>query len=331
MNFIDTDIIKSETINIVNLLNEFQLEDIQQEIIEGLQADKKSISSKFFYDKKGSILFEDITHLNEYYPTRTEISILQKIAPELINGEPIEIIELGSGDCKKASLLLEAIPMHLRKQSIYKPIDVSISTLMNSAQQLSRKFLTINILAYGADFTKQLHLIPRSMPALICFLGSTIGNFNPKSSLELLKSIRKNMLASDRFILGIDLLKSTEILQAAYNDSKDITANFNKNILSAINAYIQSDFDENDFDHHAFFNKEKSRIEMHLIAKDDLKIRSPFFKKSLYISKGEHIHTENSYKFSIEQITQLAFNANLKIKNIHTDNKEWFALIEFRP
>ena len=167
------------------------------------------------------------------------------------------------------------------------------------------------------------------MPALICFLGSTIGNFNPEESIHILKNIRKNMLSNDHFLLGLDLVKPTEILHAAYNDSKGITADFNKNILASINSYIQSDFDENDFDHHAFFNKEESRVEMHLIAKNDIEINSPYLKQAIKISKGENIHTENSYKFSIKDIEQMADKSGLKIKDIYTDDKEWFALVEF--
>ena len=330
MNFIEADIYKSETIKLVNLLKEIRIEDIQQEIVEGLLADKKWISSKFFYNEKGSQLFEKITHLDEYYPTRTEISILKDTAPELLDGNPCEIIELGSGDCKKASLIVEAIPDYLRSQCTYKPIDVSLSAIMESAKGLSEKFPTLNILGYGADFTKQFNQIPRSIPALICFLGSTIGNFDPQISLELLKTIRENMIAGDRFLLGVDLIKSKDVLHAAYNDSEGVTAAFNKNILSAINSYIQSDFDETNFGHHAFLNEEESRIEMHLIANIDVKINSPFFIQPLKIPKGESIHTENSYKFSIENIKKMADKSELKIKNIHIDENDWFALVEFQ-
>lgn len=329
MNFIETDSYTSETITLINLLKEFTIEDIRQEIIIGLSADKKWISSKFFYDEKGSKLFEDITHLKEYYPTRTEINILQKMAPDLINDEPLEIIELGSGDCKKASLILHAIPDHLRKQSIYKPIDVSMSAIMQSAKKLSKQFQALNILGYGADFTKQFDQIPRSMPALICFLGSTIGNFTPEIATELIQTISANMLSSDRFLLGVDLIKSKDILHAAYNDSEGVTAAFNKNILTAINSYIGSDFDENHFDHYAFFNEHESRIEMHLIAKTDVQVNSPCLNQPLKISKGEAIHTENSYKFSLPQIHKLSRDSNLKIKDIHSDENNWYALIEF--
>ena len=329
MNFIDTKICKSKTINIVDLLNEINPRDVREEIISGLTSDKKHISSKFFYNEKGSKLFEAITQLQEYYPTRTEIGILQRVAPKIINGEPHEIIELGSGDCKKISLFLDAIPNHLIGQTTYKPLDVSSSAILQSAKELSQRFPGLNILGYGADFTSQFSQIPRSVPALICFLGSTIGNFNPEESVHILKIIRKNMLSNDRFLLGLDLAKPTEILHAAYNDSKGITADFNKNILASINSYIQSNFDENDFDHHAFFNKIESRVEMHLIANTDVVINSPFLKQPLNILKGKNIHTENSYKFSIKDIEQMADKSGLKIKDIYTDNKEWFALVEF--
>ncbi len=170
----------------------------------------------------------------------------------------------------------------------------------------------------------------RERSALICFFGGTIGNFEWDASLELLQNISRQMKSGDILLMGMDLVKPEDILYAAYNDAPGVTAEFNRNILNTVNALIQSDFQPDDFDHLAFFNSEKSRIEMHLVARCDLAIHSPFLPEPLTLLKGESIHTENSHKYSPGHIREMAAASGLQLKHTHTDKKGWFALTEFQ-
>lgn len=330
MNYIESEVIKAKHILISNHLNDLGIENVREEIINGLISDKKFISSKFFYDEKGSKLFEEITQLDEYYPTRTEKSILNKIAPKLMaNFKETDIVELGSGDGSKIKILLNSVHKNNLDGIKYIPVDVSQSAILKSAKELVELYPDLCINGLVADFT-QIDLVPNNNKRLFCFLGSTLGNFTEEIAYKLLKKINSIMNFGDAFLLGVDLVKSYKILHDAYNDSLNVTANFNKNILNVINEIIESDFDENDFEHKAFFNKEKSRIEMHLIAKKDLIITSPYSKSKIIIKKGENIHTENSQKYSIEKIKEFEKISGLKINHIYTDKDNWFALVLFK-
>ncbi len=330
MSYLETDIIVAKKIKIANHLADLGIDKIRKEIIDGLNAEQKYISSKFFYDEKGSKLFEDITQLPEYYPTRTEKSILKEIAPKLMLGlKNTDVVELGSGDCSKITILLSAIPEENLENINYVPVDVSRSAINDSAQELVEKFPELSINGLVLDFITQLNLIPNMRKRLFLFLGSTLGNFTREVADSFLVNLSKIMNSGDSFVLGLDLVKPIEILHKAYNDSQGVTADFNKNILNALNNIVESNFNFSDFEHCAFFNNEKLRIEMHLIAQRDLVINSPYFEKDIFIRKGENIHTENSNKYSIERIQQLAEITGLKIKNVYTDANNWFALAHF--
>jgi len=331
MNFNETGIFQQQKIKRKNLLPENGIEQARQEIIAGLTSSFPHISSKYFYDETGSELFEEITHLDEYYPTRTEKSILENITHELMNrNTAFEIIELGSGDCSKITVLLNAVDKYNLQNITYLPVDFSSSAVEKSSNELSIRFPDLEINGYVADFIHQLNLIPHSnKPRLICFLGSTIGNFAKKESGEMMQNLAAGLLEGDSLLVGFDLVKPETVLHAAYNDSKGTTKAFNLNILEVVNKIIKSDFKTECFNHSSFFNKEKSRIEMHLIANQDCVVISSFIEKQLRFKKGDSIHTENSHKFTSELIQQLAENANLQIKNYHTDSKKWFALVEF--
>ncbi len=330
MSYLETDIIVAKRIKITNHLTEIGIDKIRKEIIDGLNAEQKYISSKFFYDEKGSKLFEDITQLPEYYPTRTEKSILEEIAPKLMSGlKNTDVVELGSGDCSKISILLSAI-QDVNLDSInYIPVDVSRSAINDSAQELVEKFPELSINGLVLDFITQLNLIPNKRRRLFLFLGSTLGNFTGETVDSFLVNLSWNMNSGDSFVLGLDLVKPIDILHNAYNDSQGVTADFNKNILNALNDIVRTNFNIADFEHYAFFNNEKSRIEMHLVAKRDVVINSPYMGKEIFIRKGENIHTENSNKYSIERIQQLAEITGLKIKKVYTDTNNWFALAHF--
>ncbi len=331
MNFIDTGVFEKQKVRIKNLLPEIGIEKARAEIIAGLTSKNKSISSKYFYDEIGSDLFEAITELPEYYPTRTEKSILESIAPELMNrNSSFEIIELGSGDCSKISILIEAVQKVNLENVNYIPIDISKSAIENSTAELLEKFPDMKINGYVADFIHQLNQIPHSeKPRLICFLGSTIGNFSKSDSTKILRNLAKGLLKGDSLLVGFDLVKPKSVLHAAYNDSAGVTEQFNKNILNVVNSIIDTDFNTDDFNHHSFFNHEKSRIEMNLVANKNCSVNSPFIKSPIYFENGESIHTENSHKYYLNGIEELIANSGLVVKNSYTDPKKWFALVEF--
>ena len=329
MAYLATKIVDAKQITITNHITKSEINNIRKEIIDGLISKQKYISSKFFYDEKGSKLFEDITQLPEYYPTRTEKSILTRIAPELMsNLKETDIIELGSGDCSKISILLDSIPPENIKNINYIPVDISQSALQDSAQNLIKTFPDLSIKGLVADFINQLDLIPANNKRMYFFLGSTLGNFTETVANQFLQNLSSNMNSGDSFLLGIDLLKSVHILNEAYNDNQGITSEFNKNILNVVNDVIDSDFNINDFEHKAFFNEQKSRIEMHLIAKKDIIIGTPY--SNIFFKKGENIHTENSYKYSFHRIKRIEQTTDLKINQIYTDKNNWFAVILFQ-
>lgn len=331
MNFVNEETVTLNRVSITNLLQEIGPDEVVTEIVGGLQAQQKSISSKYFYNKEGSILFEEITRLKEYYPTRTEKGILKQIAPDLIKKYgSYEIIELGPGDHSKISILLNAA-VGLDLSSIrYLPLDISQAALQSSAEELVSAFPNLHVEGYAVDFLSQFGSVNRERPALICFFGSTIGNFEWDTSLELLQNIGKQMKSGDVLLLGMDMLKPEPVLQVAYNDARGVTEAFNKNILNNVNDLIQSDFNPDDFNHLAFFNEEKSRMEMHLVARKDLVIHSPHFNSDLQFLYGETIHTENSHKYDSTHIQGIEEASGLKMNHTHTDERGWFALTEFQ-
>ena len=331
MNFVNEDILTLNRISITNLLQEIGPEEVREEIIKCLTAERKYISSKYFYNQLGSELFEEITGLDEYYPTRTEMSILKRIAPGLMNAyKGFDIIELGSGDSSKISVLFNAASGDYPEQIHYLPLDISQSAIRSSAEELVKTFPNINIDGYAVDFTSQFELVGRDRPALICFFGGTIGNFEWDASIELLQNIGRQLKRGDILLLGTDLVKPEPLLHAAYNDARGVTAAFNRNILNTVNALIQSDFREDDFDHLAFYNQEKFRMEMHLVARRELEVSSAFLSRPLVFQKGEAIHTENSHKYSAMHIREMAAASGLELIHSHTDERGWFALSEFQ-
>ena len=331
MNFVNEDTITLSRISITNLLQEIGQEEVRAEIMAGLNSDPKYISSKYFYNSEGSLLFEEITRLEEYYPTRTEKSILKRIAPGLMKQYgTYDIIEMGPGDHSKISILLNAAEGMNLPTMCYLPLDISQPAIRNSAEELVSTFPNLNVEGYAVDFISQFGTVQRERPALICFFGSTIGNFEWDTSLELLQNISRQMKKGDLFLLGMDMVKPVSVLHAAYNDERGVTAAFNKNLLNSINDLIHSDFLADDFEHLAFYNEGMSRIEMYLVAKRDLIVHSPHFSRDIHLKKGETIHTENSHKYNSGHIQEIIEATGLLLNHTHTDEKEWFAVTEFR-
>lgn len=316
-------------ITISNHLSAIGKDKLVKTIMDGLIAYPKFIPSMFFYDATGSKLFEEITRLPEYYAARTEMELIKDFASfggSLLSD--IDIVELGSGDCSKISILLNSIDSDVMRTVCYKPLDVSLAALRESANILALKYPGLTIHCIVADFMTQLNLVPKVRKRQFCFFGSTIGNLASKERRKFLSAIGQSMQPDDRFLVGIDMVKPKKILELAYNDSCNITACFNRNILNVVNSLAGTKFDVNSFKHSAFFNEKYSRIEMHLTAQKDMVISSPHVASAINIGCGESIHTENSYKFTMNQITELVETAGLKIESLLTDQKKWFSLLQ---
>lgn len=239
---------------ITNCLDGSFSNHLVNDIREGLTAKRKCIPSIYFYDANGSRIFEEICTLPEYYLTRTEISILEQIAPGII-GPPrsIDLLELGSGSEEKISTLISSSPRRQGEDIRYIPIDVSESALVKAGRCLTSQFPRIHVHGYVADFTRDLHHLPHAENTVFLLMGSTIGNFPPRRMHAVLQEVARAMHPGNRFLLGIDMVKDPAILEAAYNDSRGLTAEFNKNILHVINEGLSADFDLDAFDHLAFF------------------------------------------------------------------------------
>ncbi len=300
-----------------------------QAVIQGLGTQPKSLPPQFFYDDRGSLLFEQICELPEYYLTRTETQIFQTYADSLaqITGA-CELVELGSGSSTKTRLLLDAYQradLPLR----YVPIDVSAGILKDSAHQLLKDYPTLKIYGIVGTYQKALHtLMPLTLPSrLIAFIGSTLGNLPPKACDQFLAQIADAMKLGDYFLLGIDLQKSPEVLEAAYNDSQGVTAAFNLNMLRHLNQKFDANFAEGQFEHLAFYNRGANQIEMHLRSLTDQTVQFKALNFSATFAQGETIHSEVSRKFDLQQIQQQLRSHHLEPVHVWTDPKQWFGVI----
>ncbi|RNJ77543.1 MAG: L-histidine N(alpha)-methyltransferase [Nitrosopumilus sp. H13] len=299
-----------------------------QEISASLGRSKKSISPKFFYDKRGSELFEKICLLPEYYPTRTEVSILERMRDDLPGyiGDDTRLVELGSGASVKTRLLLDVFSK-VQDSTEYIPIDIS-EILAESSELLLRDYLTLSITGIidsyegGLEFLKQYD----SRQNLIIFLGSSFGNFSPVYGHLFLQKMRSAMKPGDLFLIGLDLIKERDVLESAYDDSQGVTAQFNLNVLSRINAELGADFDLGNFEHHSAYDAANQRMEMHVRSLADQSVVIPKSGLRLELQKGEMIHTEYSHKYALPQIAGLLRDAGLEIVRTWTDEKELFSL-----
>lgn len=331
MDYNTKEIVKCGSATIVNHLPEIGLLKVVSEIVDGLNSSPKRISCKYFYDTEGSNLFTEITRLAEYYPTRTENAILRELPLEkLIGSFDIDIIELGSGDHSKITLILERFSEAQLQHMRYIPVDISLSTLETSVRKLAERFPSLAVEGIVADYYHQMHLVPGERKKLFCFLGSTIGNLDRAEAMNFVRNISDIMRPGDSFLIGFDRIKDTSMLESAYNDQTGLTARFNKNILRVVNRLILSDFDPDDFVHRAFYNPRHRRIEMHVEAKKSLRVCCPYMKQPFELQKGETIHTENSHKFDECDIHALGEHAGLAVNRIFSDKKEWFSLAYFR-
>jgi len=312
----------------INHLNECYNDDIARDARTGLTSQQKYIPCKYFYDDYGSKLFEDICSLPEYYQTRTEMFVLREIAPMLMAKlANYDIVELGSGANHKISLLLDAAGEQIRSTLRYIPVDISESALTKASQDLRRRYPELTVLGIIADFTSQLHLLPANRPRMFCFLGGTIGNMENDEAAMFLRNVCTIMKDTDKLLIGFDMVKNLNVIEAAYNDPLGITAEFNKNVLTVINRELEGDFDPDHFQHIAFYNDTFDRIEMHLKANCDVTVKLRSINAEIYMKKGETIHTENSRKFTKKSIAELANKSGLSIQRWYSDPAYWFSLV----
>ena len=313
---------------VVNHLDGQYRNMIAGDIIAGLSAGQRYIPSKYFYDAQGSKLFEDICRLPEYYPTRTEMAILKKITPGLMEGfANRDLVELGAGSNWKIRILLEAAGESGRATLRYIPVDISQTAVIEATKGLAEDYPELETFGVVADFTSQLAYLPNHRARMYCFLGGTIGNMGNEESINFLHEIARNMNLGDTLLIGFDMMKPPGILETAYNDSRGITGQFNRNILNVINNELNANFDQSHFDHIAFFNEDSSRIEMHLQVNRDCSVRIDGIDMQVNFDKGETIHTENSHKFTREMIERMAGQSGLSVQNWYSDSRGWFSLV----
>ncbi len=294
------------------------------DVLQGLSEPQKRLPSKYFYDERGSKLFDHICALDEYYPTRTELKLLGDCAPALAAraGPDLTLVEFGSGSNKKVRILLD----HLESPAAYAPIDISREHLLASAREVADDYRNVKVVPICADFTRPVGLPDMIATARLLglFPGSTIGNFDPDPAVEFLQRAAETLGPGAGFLIGVDLKKDKKILHAAYNDAKGVTAEFNLNLLHRMNRELGADFDLAAFDHIAPYNAEMGRVEMHLVSRtaQTLHIGGTAFA----FSAGETIHTENSHKYTVEEFQALAGKAGWAAIDAWVDDDALFSI-----
>jgi L-histidine N-alpha-methyltransferase len=300
------------------------------DVSDGLLRDgQKELPPTYFYDARGSQLFDEITRLDEYYPTRAERALLERTAPEIVQQTtPRALAELGAGTATKSRVLLREITQHGAAQ--YLPLDVDGDTLQLTATALRTEFPTLEVLPIIADMRDDVAAHGARHPLLYAFLGSTIGNFDPESALDLLSRIRATLRPTDRLLLGVDLIKDVAVLDAAYNDARGVTAEFNLNVLRVLNRELHADFDLGAFRHHAFYNVADARIEMHLVARGAQRVHIPLIG-DVHFADGESVRTEISCKYDRASATAMLLSAGFRLTDWLTEADPLVALALAEP
>ena len=306
-----------------------ELVDEGQEIIQGLQKEQKTLPCRYFYDDRGSELFEHICDLPEYYPTRTEQAILEAYALEIAQFTgSCELVELGSGSSRKTRLLLEAYNQ-LNHQLHYCPIDVSAGILHSTALNLLHQYPTLKLCGLAGTYEQALAQLPAAEldNRMLIFLGSTLGNLTEEECDHFLSLIQQALQPGEFFLLGVDLQKSIEMIEAAYNDAQGVTAEFNLNLLRHLNQRYQGNFDLNQFAHWSFYHPVKHQIEMHLKSLQVQTVDLKALNFQFTLQAGETIHTEISRKFHLSTLVTVLSNHALEPLQIWTDPQKWFGLL----
>ena len=299
-----------------------------------MRASPKRLSCRFFYDRDGSRLFELICDLPEYYLTRTEHRILQERAVQIVCQAPVDttLVELGSGSAVKTRVLIEAF-LERRGRLLFAAVDISPTALEESSVELLDLYPNLQVLTVAAEYRQGLDRLRETLsgPKLILFLGSNIGNFERPDAVRFLKLVRSTLTPPDRLLVGIDLRKDREVLEAAYDDPRGITARFNQNILARINRELGGRFDLETFRHRAIYNGEEGRVEMFLVSTCAQKVAIEDLGMEVGFAEGEAIHSENSYKYSTAEIDELAAASGLAIQSQWFDGDRRFSLNLLKP
>jgi L-histidine Nalpha-methyltransferase len=294
---------------------------LADDVRRGLRARRKRLPPKHFYDEAGSLLFDRICELPEYYLTRSEERLLRSSAREIVAlARPSDLVELGSGAARKTTLLLDAAEA-LDMAPRYHPLDVCEPMLRASAEGLLARYPWLEVHAVVADYERHLDALPDGERRLVAFLGSTVGNFVPKRAVEFLAEVGARLRPGEHFLLGADLVKEVAVLEAAYDDQEGVTAEFNRNVLKVINRELGGDFDPAAFDHVAFFDRRKRQIEMHLRARRPQRVTLASLGMMVPFAAGETVHTEVSRKFRRQDLEALCRRAGF-------EPRRWFALDE---
>ena len=301
------------------------LESFLAEVLIGLYKPQKELPSKYFYDARGSQLFERICELKEYYITRIEASIMQAHIREMVEliGPQVLVIEHGCGNCEKVRFLID----HLHDPAAFIPIDISQKQLLNVSKELASIYPRLQVLPVCADYTNSFALpIPKqsSKRTVVYFPGSTISNFDPIPAKHFLEHVANLCRPDGALLIGVDLKKDPAVLHGAYNDSAGITAAFNLNLLERINRELYSDFQLDGFQHYAFYNPRESRVEMHLISQRDQVVH--INRQTISFARGESIWTESSYKYNLDEFEQMAAAAGFRVERVWVDERQWFSV-----
>jgi len=319
-------------LQLLNLENNSADRSLAQDVLEGLGGRPKELPPKYFYDEYGSWLFDRICHVPEYYPTRTEDALLQRHARDIIAiSKPDTIFELGSGASRKTVHLLNACEQE-SCYSIYQPLDVCGEMLVDAGQRLVRNYGWLDVEALVGDYSAGLDFASgREGSGLYVFLGGSIGNFTHQQAVSFLTGVRRSMCSQDFLLLGADRVKSTDVLNAAYNDARGYTEAFNLNILSVINRELGGQFVLEHFRHHAFFNEDAAQIEMHLRSTRAQRIDIESLAMQVEFAQGETVRTEISRKFTPESLAGLVDDAGFSIARHYQPENGYFSLLLLTP
>jgi len=295
----------------------------RQDVLEGLARPQKALPPKYFYDAAGSRLFERICRLAEYYPTRVELSITRRHLADMARfaGKGCALLEYGSGESLKTRLLIRAL-----RPSAYIPVDISADALHAATARLAREFSWLDVRPVVGDFSRPIELpaFPGRARRVVYFPGSTIGNLTPDEAHAFLKMTRGQVGRQGAMVIGVDLKKDANVLHAAYNDGKGVTAAFNLNVLARINSELGGDFDLRKFAHYALYNPLAGRIEMHLVAREAHAVN--IGQHRFFFERGESIHTENSYKYTVREFAALAERAGFRAVKLWQDSRALFSV-----
>lgn len=308
-------------------MQKVEAEEVNQ-LLAGLRQSPPRIAARYFYDRTGSRLFDEITRTPEYYPTRTELGLLcehgAQIACHVAPGSAL--VELGSGSADKALALLH----HLERPLVYRPIDISRDALERTTRAVRKVRPELDVSPYWGDFTAEAAYaeLPSGVQRLVYYSGSTIGNFERSEAVQFLQALRARLGSGDLLLLAVDLVKDPSVLHAAYNDAAGVTAAFNKNLLNHLNARFDGNFDPDAFEHLAFYEPRKRRVEMHLVPLEQVDVT--LAGERLHFEPSLPIHTESSHKFTLDDLTSLARHSGFVLDDVVTDDRRWFAEAVFR-